>query len=79
METGGQKPPPTVTQVPANGSSNGHATEVFETTGEEERDSFEDQCQEKVQTKKSAAKARGAKRSSVIVAVSGDELGVARL
>ena len=52
---------------------------MFETTGEEERDSFEDQCQEKVQTKKSAAKARGAKRSSVIVAVSGDELGVARL
>ena len=76
METGQQKPPPTVTQSSNTKGSNGHVAEVFETTGEEDRDSFEEQCQEKVQTKKNAAKARGAKRSSIIVAVSGEELDV---
>jgi hypothetical protein len=51
----------------AEGQDTTHGEQIFETNGDNDRESFIDQCQNKVQAKREAAKLRRAKRSSIIV------------
>ena len=47
----------------------GQQEEIFESTGDKEADSYQEQCQGKVKSKKNSVKARKVKRSSIILSV----------